>query len=382
MSRVSFRVFAAACFAATVAASPALAADLSAPPKLGDGLPVASPAAAGLKTAPLAQLSDAVVNRDYPKTMSVLVVRDGKLAYEHYFGTGGRDVLNNTRSATKSITSLAAGAAIAEGAIASVHAPAFSYLSDLKPFKNDTPDKESITVEDLLTMSSALDCNDDDDNSPGNENNMHPQPNWTRWAVDLPAMQNYKRDTSGLGPWRYCTTGAFLLGQIVQRATHMPVDRYTEKKIFAPLAISKLNWFYSPSGETMTGGGLELRSRDFAKIAWMLADGGRWKGQQVVPRKWIEDAFTVHRNAYPGLHYGYLFWNRTYQSACGPVPAWYMAGNGGNAILIFKDLRAAVVVTRANYNTHAMHQQTIDLVQKYVLPSLPCATAKSTDGGR
>lgn len=355
---------------------------LPAPPALHDGLAVASPAAAGIKSAPLAALTQSVVDKDYPKTMSVLVVRDGQLVYEHYFGTGGRNVLNDTRSAMKSVTSLAVGVAIDEGAISSVHARAFSYLSDLKPFKSDTPDKEAITVQDFLTMSSALDCNDDDDNSPGNENNMHPQPNWTRWAVDLPTMQEYKRDASGLGPWRYCTTGAFLLGQIVQRATHTSVDRYIEKKILSPLGITKWEWPYSPAGETMTGGGLRLRSRDIAKVMWMLTDDGRWKGRQIVPRKWIDETLSVRRDAYPGLHYGYLFWNRNYDTACGPVAAWYMAGNGGNAILTFKALQTAVVVTRANYNTRGMHQQTIDLVQRYIMPSLPCAPAKPAGNAR
>src|SRR5215472_10325582 len=163
-----------------------------------------------------------------------------------------------------SAKALAAGIAIAEQAIPSVETPVLPYFRELAPFANDTPDKEAITIEDLLTMSSALDCNDDDDKSPGNEDNMHPQPNWSRWAVDLPTMQGYKRDPSGLGPWRYCTTGSFLLGQILQRATHTRADRYIEKTILAPLGITKWEWPYSPSHETMTGGGLRLRSRDLA----------------------------------------------------------------------------------------------------------------------
>src|SRR5262249_38126167 len=52
------------------------------------------------------------------KTTSVLIVKSGKLVYEKYFGEGGRNVLNNTRSATKSITSLAIGAAIGDNSVA------------------------------------------------------------------------------------------------------------------------------------------------------------------------------------------------------------------------------------------------------------------------
>ena len=35
-------------------------------------------------------------------------------------------------------------------------------------------------------MSSAFDCDDNDDQSPGNEENMYPKQAWARWAVDLP----------------------------------------------------------------------------------------------------------------------------------------------------------------------------------------------------
>jgi CubicO group peptidase (beta-lactamase class C family) len=351
-------------------------ADLPSPTNLRDGLAVAAPRNTGLNVAPLAELTKAVARGDFPKTASVLVVRDGKLVYEEYFGAGGRDVLNDTRSATKSITSLAIGTAIGTGAISSLRAPAFSYFDDLRPLKNDSALKEEITIEDLLTMSSALDCNDDDDKSPGNEDNMHPQANWSRWAVDLPTMDGYRRDSSGLGPWRYCTTGSFLLGQILQRAMHTRADRYIEETILAPLGITEWEWPYSPSNETMTGGGLRLRSRDLAKIAAMLIDGGRWKRKQVVPESWIDSALSAHRNAYPGSSYGYFFWQRDYDTACGPKSGWYMAGNGGNAIVMFRDLRAAVVVTRTNYNMRGMHQQTIDLLQRYVLPALACTSSR------
>jgi CubicO group peptidase (beta-lactamase class C family) len=224
-------------------------------------------------------------------------------------------------------------------------------------------------------MSSSLDCNDDDHASLGNEDNMHPQPNWARWAVDLPTMAGYARDGSGLGPWRYCTTGAFVTGQVVQRATGMRVDRYIETRLLDPLGITRRQWPYSPAGEVMTGGGLRLTSRDLAKLAWMVADQGRWQGRQIVPAAWVKASLSVRRNAYPGMTYGYFFWSTTYKTRCGSATGWYMAGNGGNAIVSLPDLHAAVVVTRMNYNTQGMHQQTLELLQTYVLPALLCPGA-------
>jgi CubicO group peptidase (beta-lactamase class C family) len=360
------------CFLVICVAASTQAAPPSRPVDLGDGLAVAAPVSVDLDVAPLQALKDAVADGEYPNTTSVLVVRDGKLVYEEYFGEGGRDVLNDTRSAMKSITSLAVGAAIAEGHIPSQHVPAFAYLSDLRPFRSDGPVKEAITIEDLLTMSSALDCNDDDDKSPGSEDNMHPQANWSRWAVDLPTMEDYRRDAAGLGPWRYCTTGSFLLGQILQRASGQRADRYIGSRILQPLGITRWEWPYSPSDEPMTGGGLRLRSRDLAKIAAMIFDGGRWNGKRIVPEAWIDASLSIHRQAYADANYGYFFWQRDYETPCGPLPGWYMAGNGGNAIVILRPLRTAIVVTRTNYSTRGMHQQTTDLLQRYVLRALSC----------
>lgn len=318
------------------------------------------------------QLEAAIASGETPKTTAVLVMRDGRIVYERYFGNGSADRLNDTRSAMKSITGLAVGLAIHDGAIGSVEDPAFRYLADLEPFAHDGPLKRAITIRDLLTTSSALDCNDDDDASPGNEDRMHEQPRWTRWAVDLPLMHGYSRDASGLGPWRYCTAGSVLLGQIVQRAEREPVDRFIERRLFAPLAISRWEWPRSPSGEVMTGGGLRLTARDLGKIASMLAADGRWSGVQVVPSKWIAEALTVRRDAYPGLEYGYLFWHRLFHTRCGDASGWFMAGNGGNAIVALRDLHAAVVVARENYNTRGMHQQTQALLEKDILPALVC----------
>jgi CubicO group peptidase (beta-lactamase class C family) len=321
----------------------------------------------------LADLEQAIARGEYPKTTSVLIMRDGHLAYEGYFGEGSPELLNNTRSATKFMTTLALGAAIGDHAIPSEQVRAFAYLSDLKPFQNDSPAKEAVTLKDMLTMSSALACDDNDDNSPGNEDNMHSQTNWTRWAVDLPTVPGYGRDAAALGPWRYCTTNAFLVGQIIQRATHVAVDRYTEDKILTPLGISRWNWSYSPAHEAMTGGGLELRSRDLATIAWMVVSEGRWGGRQIVPASWIGAALTVQRASRADQNYGYFIFEENYRTACGVLPVWYMAGNGGSQILLLRELGAAVVITRTAYNVHGSSLQTADMLKKYILPALPCA---------
>jgi CubicO group peptidase (beta-lactamase class C family) len=202
---------------------------------------------------------------------------------------------------------------------------------------------------------------------------MHAQQRWGRWAVDLAAKRDYQRDSAGRGPFAYCTAGAFLLGQIIQRAARTPVDRYIEKSILTPLGISKWEWPRSPTGEVMTGGGLRLRALDLARIAQMIVNDGRWRTSQVVPAASVNAATTAHSKANAEHDYGYLFWQHTYVTQCASASGWYMAGNGGNAIVALKDLDAAIVITRKNYNSRRMHQQTVDLLEKYVIPTLACA---------
>ena len=79
---------------------------LAAPAAMRDGLEVADPAEVSLHPAPLLALNAQVIAEQFPDTTSVLVYRNGKLVFERYFGTGGINVLNNTRSATKTLTAL------------------------------------------------------------------------------------------------------------------------------------------------------------------------------------------------------------------------------------------------------------------------------------
>lgn len=336
---------------------------------MGNELPTAQ---ADLDPQRVAELETAIGNGAAPNTTSVLILQGGRIAYERYFGDGGPDKLNDTRSATKTLVALAVGQAITDGKLKSVDARVFDFFPDMAPYANDNPLKRQITVRDLLTMTSALDCDDNND-TPGNEENMYPQESWTRFALDLPLMAGWTREADGLGPWRYCTAGSFLLGQVVARATGAPVDLYIAQRILKPLGIERAQWDRSPSGEAQTGGGLELTAGDLAKIILMLKDRGKWRERRVIAASWIDEMTTIRRPAFAGMSYGYQMWERRYASTCGEVEAWFMAGNGGNHAVSLPALDAAIVITRTAYNTRNMHQQTMTLIEERILPALGCS---------
>ena len=149
-----------------------------------DGWTAATPESAGIASERLAKMEAAIRSGEFKKIGSVLIARHGKLVYESYFD-GNADSIRNTRSATKTITGMLIGIAIDQRLLGGVNAPVVGLL-EKKPVKNPDARKEKITVEDFLTMSSALECNDWNEFSQGNEERMYLVEDWVQFTLDLP----------------------------------------------------------------------------------------------------------------------------------------------------------------------------------------------------
>lgn len=295
-----------------------------------------------------------------PGATSVLLQRHGQVMFELYARDADAQTLHDMRSVGKSVTGMLVAAAVQDGLLRR-DTPVFAALADAQPFKNDGPAKRGLVVSDLLTMSSALDCDDNQADSPGNEDHMHPQRSWLRWAVDLPTRA-VVRDAQGLGPFAYCTTGVFLLGQLLERRAPGGLEAYAQRRLFAPLGIATWQWPRSPSGETMTGGGLRLRTRDWTALAQLLLRQGAGPGGAVLALDQVAALLSVRRSTPFQMEYGELFWRRDYELRCGRVSAWMMSGNGGNHVIVLPTLDAVAVVTRTHYNQRGMHTQSFDFM--------------------
>jgi CubicO group peptidase (beta-lactamase class C family) len=320
-------------------------------------------------------LEAAITSGELKKIQSVLVVRDGKLVYEGYFNGADARTLMDVRSASKTVTSMLVGIAIDRGMLSGAQAKIVPFFPDKQPLANPDRRKDQITVEDFLTMSSLLECDDWNDHSRGNEEKMYIIEDWVRFTLDLPIK--------GFAPWAtrpqdspygrsfsYCTAGVFVLGQVVARAAKVPVDRFAAETLFAPLGIRNVKWPYSPLGEAQTGGGLRLASADFAKLGQLYLDGGSWAGKRVVSEAWVKDSVRPHVRIDADTEYGYLWWLRSFGPKEKPQVAWAMQGNGGNKIVVLPALRMVVVVTSNNYNTRGMHEQTDRILNEFVLAAL------------
>jgi CubicO group peptidase (beta-lactamase class C family) len=339
------------------------------------GWAMASARESALSEAKLNSLDADVRAGKFVKIGSVLVARHGKLVHEAYFD-GDASSLRDTRSATKSITGALVGMAIDEHKLSGVDAKVLSLLPErAKRLQNPDPRKTAITVEDFLTMSSPLECDDWNDASRGNEERMYVVEDWAQFILDLPIRGRMhlgeKPETPAYGRnFSYCTGGVFTLSEVLEKATGERSDRYAQKRLFGPLGITDVQWVYSPLNIPQTGGGLRLTSRDLLKIAQLYLDGGRWNGKQVVREAWVKASTTPHARIDDTTEYGYLWWLKQFKTGDKSYPAFFMSGNGGNKVVALPSLDMVVVITSTNYGTRGMHEQTEKILTDYVLAAV------------
>jgi CubicO group peptidase (beta-lactamase class C family) len=346
-----------------------------APESKKDGWPTASGESVGILSKPLQDLEMAVRAGEFKKIGSVLIARHGKLVYESYFD-GDANTLRDTRSATKSITDVLIGIAIDENKLTGVDTRVLQLLPEhARKLQNPDPRKDKITIEDFLTMSSPLECDDWNDASRGNEERMYVVEDWAQFILDLPIRGRMHLGEQIDPPphgryFSYCTGGVFTLSEVLQKATGVRTDRYAQEKLFAALGITDVQWVYSPLNIPQTGGGLRLSGRDLLKIAQLYLNGGIWQGRRIVDEAWVRASTQPHARIDDETEYGYLWWLKSFKSGGTSYPAFFMSGNGGNKVAVFPGLDMAVVITSTNYGTQGMHEQTEKLLTDYVLPAV------------
>ena len=341
----------------------------------GRELPAAEPGAAGLSAERLARMEQSIRAGNFQRVTSVVLARDGKLAFERYFDADGPDGLRNTRSATKTVTGMLVGIAIDRGLLAGVDAKVLDFFPEQQPLQNPDPRKAQITVEDLLTMSSLLECDDENQYSRGNEERMYLLEDWVKFTLDLPIRGfpdwTARPSDSPYGrSWSYCTAGATTLGPLLERATKQRVPDFARDWLFAPLGINRVKWQFQPLGAAMTGGGLNLRSLDLLKLGQLYLNGGVWNDRRVMSAAWVSRSVTPHASAREDTDYGYLWWLPTFHVGGRALRCYAMFGTGGNKVYVFPEQRLVAVVTTTNYRLPGAGALTDKLLTEYILPAL------------
>ena len=322
--------------------------------------PIASPADAGLDGRALDALADRIEAGALPGLHSLLVVREGRLVFERYFrgwdaswgrplGTVdfGPDTLHDLRSVTKSVVGALVGIARGDGLLPDLDRPLVELLPEDLVSAPEAVAK--IGLRHALTMSAGLDWDE------------LRFPYWdprndeiAMWRSDDPVGFVLSRPIVAEPGARFAYNGGLptLLAAVVEHVTGTRIDRFAAERLFCPLGTSKFEWMQHGSGLHVAASGLRLRPRDMARFGWMMLDGGRWHGREILPAEYVHASLTAQLETESPLApaYGYQWWiaRETMRDGVIEIPA--ANGNGGQRIYLLRDARLVVVVTAGNYD--------------------------------
>ncbi|MCB1231489.1 MAG: serine hydrolase [Verrucomicrobiae bacterium] len=266
-----------------------------------EGFSLASPESQGLSSEKLREMSEWVRSEDLD-VRSLLVLRHGNLVLEWYAGDVSRDHNHNIYSITKSVVSLLAGLAIAEGKIDGIETTLGELFPDSKALTTD-PTKRAITLEQLLTMRSGFPVARAN-KTEGPERELFDRINAAGDRTSL-ILEQLELATEPNGAFAYNNIDPQLVGSAIATATGEHLPEFAGKALFRPLGFENASWqFPDDTGQVPGGYGLRLRAIDLAKLGQLVLQSGKWNGKTIVDEAWIADATRDHT----GAGYGYYWW--------------------------------------------------------------------------
>jgi CubicO group peptidase (beta-lactamase class C family) len=350
------------------------------PPDRGDGIPVGDIAASPLGAATAERIVAGVLDGTWPDVHAVLLYQGGRLVLEEYFYGYGPERPHQLRSATKSVVSALAGAAIGRGALRGVDEPVLPRLpyGALAAYDHPDPRKAGLTLGDLLTMRPGLACDDHDDRSPGRETALYERPDWVKATLDLPMAA-----APGTAA-HYCSGAVAVVGRVVERAVRATLPAFADTALFRPLGIApgSWRWNYTLTNANREFAQLHLRPRDMLKLGLVYADSGRWRGRQLLPARWVAASLAPQAQV-EDTGYGYYWWRPwlwvpTPGGAGGAgggtrVTLNAAQGNGGQKIYVVPQYDLVAVFTGGAYNVDDAPPNAI--MTAVILPRLVAAQA-------
>lgn len=250
------------------------------------------------------------------------------------------------RSATKSITALLVGIAIDRGEIKSIDTRIAELLPDYRDALQGDARKAAITVRDLLTMRSGLECDDWNPKSPGQEDRMYRHQDWVKFWASQRMIGAPRQEFS------YCTGNAIALGVVLEKAAGQPVDTYADQYLFGPLHIADARWErWDKDRHIDTGGHLRLAPDMLLRIGNLVLSLGAYENHQIVSERWIKEMTTPLASSRIPHGYGFLWWvSRTNSPALPATDLWWAQGNGGTLLVVMPQLRAIMLTTGTRFN--------------------------------
>lgn len=299
-----------------------------------------------------------------PHLNALLVVKNGYLVGERYYGGSLPTDANTVMSVSKSFLSAITGIAVRRGYV-SLGRPMMDFFPEYATPQLD-PRKYDITLRHLLTMTSALPYDDHADHW----NQWMPSADWVGFCLGLPLDGNPGE------VFHYSTCSTHLMSAILTRATGMSTRDFAQRYLFEPLGITIGGWRQDPQGYFRGGWDMYFTPRDMARFGYLFLERGRVDGRRILTRKWVKRSTRAYARGgeWGGIdEIGYGFWWWTGKGE--KIYRMYFAlGYGGQFIINIPRLDLVIVASAdANYDWEPAgeHVRAIrNLLVRYLLEPL------------
>ena len=325
---------------------------------------------------PQVPLSDAVRSHLVAQRSAAFVVAHrGQLVSETYFAPYHAHSRTNVFSVTKTLTTLLAGAMVAEGWLASIDEPVLNWLPEL----GSDPRGSQATLAQLAAMTSG---------HAWDENYYLPLNPTTELyfgghAAQTVLHRGFER-TPG-SAFEYSSASSQLLGLALMRvlAAHRPgtsLSDHASRRLWQPLGMEDdASWSLD---RPRAQGGVELTyccvhtsARNLARLGQLMLQRGQWAGQALLPAAFIDRMTTPGAHA---AHYGMGVWiDRSYRT-----PFYFLQGHLGQYVIVAPSAELVVVrLGQTRERTHRRHPTIDDEVYDYLDEGLRMAAAHGASRG-
>lgn len=288
-------------------------------------------------------------------TTGIMVIKNDVVLFEEYY----RGLTEKSRAISwsmgKSMVSAMVGIAVQEGHIKNLLTPVSDYVPLLRG-----SGYEGVSLKDVLQMSSGIRFNEDYADFFSDINRMG-----RTFALGTPMddfVTSLKSERKPGTYNHYVSMDTQVLGMVLRETTGQTLSHYLEEKIWQKAGMeSDAYWLVDSTGMEMAFGGLNIVLRDYARFGQLFLNNGVYDGQQIIPKKWIEDSVTPDApHLMPGenplsswvMGYGYQWWIP--ETSPKKIKNDYMAIGVYNQYIYVHPLSRTVVVKLSaypNYNT-------------------------------
>ncbi|WP_428668965.1 serine hydrolase domain-containing protein [Reyranella sp.] len=295
-----------------------------------------------------AALDRAFTERSAPplrQTKAIVVVHNGRVIAERYAPGYTMDTPLPGWSATKSVTNALLGILVRQGKIAvQGPAPVAAWTSPGDP-------RHAISVDNLLRMSSGLDCGQSltasaRDAFDPSAHMVFGERDMAAFAASLPLKATPGTD------WTYTNCNTLLLSQIIREKTGgdaAAVIAFARRELFDKLGMQHVTLEFDAVGTPIGASHMFASARDWARFGLLYLDDGVAGNERLLPEGWVDYSATMT----PGSEeFGYAagFWTNRgpgsgthYRIAHGiPADAFMARGAYGQYIVVVPSQRLVV----------------------------------------